>query len=353
MKRLLSKLLLFLPILLAVGTVNYMVDPSQLFGSGRVEREMAVIMLSGQNVANIVNYDHRLLQKMYFESLENPAQVIVAGSSRSMLINATMFPGVQFYNASMAGASIEDYLALQQLMLDEGISPEVVVLDVSPWVFNPNGGQTRWKSMGGEFLRALARLGVSVGLHQRLNSIDYDGYAALFSLPYLQDSLRWLAQDAEFYATAQTRTGELMKLSDGSRVYSAEEEAQTAEQLRQIVRQSLAQPYAMTDFTEMDKQSMELFERVVDAWLASGTQVTLLLAPYQPEYYGALAADSHYQIIERVEEYLHQIAAERGITVMGSYNPAVIGCQAEEFYDGLHPRPSCMERIDFSRVFER
>ena len=81
---------LFLTItgMLAVAATNYCVDPAQLFSGGNYEQGVADILLSGNNVANVSNYDERLLQKAYVNNLKRRNDVIVLGSSRSMQIKS-------------------------------------------------------------------------------------------------------------------------------------------------------------------------------------------------------------------------------------------------------------------------
>ncbi|MCW5887904.1 MAG: DUF1574 family protein [Anaerolineales bacterium] len=340
MKRLLSKLaLLFVPVFLLVGLVNYVVDPSLLFGIGRVEREMAQAMLNGQNIANILNYDHRLLQKFYFAGLQQTPDMVVLGSSRSMLVRASYFPGRHLYNAAVAGGSVEDFLAIDQVMRNNGHRPETVILDISPWVFNRENGQTRWRSLASEYFQALDRLGIDHGLDEYWRSLDVEKYSALFSLPYLQESLRWANRENSYYFTTRSHTGEVLKLSDGSRVYGDEEEKRSAAELQKLVSTAVDN---LSPFNQLDPFFMQVFETFVAGLQAEGVEVVFFLAPYPPAMY---TADAMQPSAQAVEQYLHSFAAQHGITVVGSYDPAALGCDASEFYDAVHPRPSCIAKL--------
>ena len=39
---------------------------------------------------------------------------------------------------------------------------------------------------------------------------------------------------------------------------------------------------------------------------------------------------------------------EKKITIVGSYDPSKLGCEDKDFYDGLHPKSSCMKKIFLS-----
>lgn len=345
MKRLLAKLVLLLaPVFLLVAAVNYLIDPSLLFGNGRIEREMTQTMLSGQNIANILNYDHRLLQKFYFEGLQQTPDIVVLGSSRSMLVRQSHFPGHSLYNAAVAGGSVEDYLSIYQLMLNNGHTPQTVILDISPWVFNRNNGQTRWRSLSAEYFQALDRLEIDHGLDEYLRSIDVEKYSALFSLPYLQESLRWVNRDNTYYATPLTYTGEVIKLSDGSRVYGDDEENRSEAELNRLVSTAIDN---LPEFAELDPYFMQVFDAFVERLQADGVQVVFFLAPYPPAMY---AADALHPSALAVEQYLQTMAAENKILLLGSYDTAAAGCDALEFYDSVHPRPSCIAKLGLEAV---
>jgi hypothetical protein len=39
------------------------------------------------------------------------------------------------------------------------------------------------------------------------------------------------------------------------------------------------------------------------------------------------------------------LADSLGITVLRSYNPRSVNCEKNEFFDGLHPKESCVSKI--------
>lgn len=334
----------FIPVLLIVALINYTIDPSQLFGNGRVEREAAEIILHGENVSNLENFDHRLLQKYYFEGLQLPKDIVVIGSSRAMLLSSSMFPGLTLYNASTAGSSIEDYIAIYDLMVRNEVFPKTLIIEISPWLFNTNSGQVRWKSIATEYLDGLELLEIKNAASDWL-SLDLEKYSGLLSFSYLQDSLRWMGRPNGYYATTQTHTGESMKLSDGSRVYSDKNENLTVEEVRAIVKESLTDPYGLENFTEVDKGILDQFTNLVLHLQNAGTRVILFLAPYHPDYYAGLINNPLYQRITNVEETMRQFAVDFNLELVGSYNPELFGCSPDEFYDGFHARRTCIDRI--------
>lgn len=345
MRKLIFKALRFLPIVIAVAAINYYVDPSQLFGNGRLERWMATTMLRGENVANILNYDDRLLQKYYLEDMPTSKDVFVLGSSRSLLVRSADFPAQSFYNSSLASASVEDYVAVTQLLEERDFIPSTMIVEVTPWIFNKNNGQILWKSLGGEYLRGLTRLNLAVAFSTRLKTLRIGRYAGLFSLPYLQESIRWALIRSAIHATTETNTGETIKLSDGSEIYDAQSQQLSPAEVRKKAIDAVAVPYSLTGFEGIDPSLRLQFEALITSLQDQGVRVVLLLMPYHPDYYNSLIHKKQYKIISDVEAYLHDFAFKNDLEITGSYDPQAAGCSADEYYDGLHARESCLLRI--------
>lgn len=334
-----------------IACINYWVDPSQLFGNGRIEHQVATAMLAGHNASNLVNFDHRLLQKFYFEGAEEPKDIMVLGSSRIMILGGDQFPGHSFYNASVAGASIEDMVAIYQLMLETENLPDTLILEVGPWVFNRQNDQTRWKSLPGEYLRGLKHLGIPADWSTWLSTLDIEKYSALLSPAYLQESIRWWNKPNDLLITSQTHTGQVMKMSDGQRVFDAASDSRDQAALAALVRDSLAAPYSLTQFGGIDTSLTKVFELLAATIQADGVNLVIWLSPFQPDFYSSLVASGEYPIIVEAEDYLRSFAEMNNVPLVGSYDPTKIGCKAMEFYDAIHMRPECLARMEFMDLF--
>jgi hypothetical protein len=45
------------------------------------------------------------------------------------------------------------------------------------------------------------------------------------------------------------------------------------------------------------------------------------------------------------EAAFRKLAKDLQVEILGSYNPKTAGCNSSEFYDGMHPKESCMRKI--------
>jgi len=100
-----KKLMFLLPIVCLIIGFNYFVDPANIFRSEKYCQAVVSLLLKGKNVANITNYDERLLQKEYINSLTQRRDIVVLGSSRVMQISASLFPRHSFLNNGVSGRS--------------------------------------------------------------------------------------------------------------------------------------------------------------------------------------------------------------------------------------------------------
>ncbi|NTW89278.1 MAG: hypothetical protein HGB26_09270 [Desulfobulbaceae bacterium] len=73
-----------------------------------------------------------------------------------------------------------------------------------------------------------------------------------------------------------------------------------------------------------------------------GKRVVVLLIPYHPAVYkDKLMSDALNEVRQRV----NRLEVEEGIHLKGSYNPTDFGCTANEFFDDMHPKDSCLEKL--------
>ena len=50
--------------------------------------------------------------------------------------------------------------------------------------------------------------------------------------------------------------------------------------------------------------------------------------------------------LKLVEQKVHQIAKSVEVLVIGTYNPHAIGCNADEFFDEMHPKATCLAKLE-------
>ena len=77
--------------------------------------------------------------------------------------------------------------------------------------------------------------------------------------------------------------------------------------------------------------------------------IIFLLSPYHPEIW----KNDYLIVVEAmmvVEKRAKEIAKENKINVIGSFDPRKLGCNESEFFDLLHPKKSCLSKIEKLRL---
>lgn len=342
--------LVFATSLCAVAGVNYYVDPANLFGDRTYEAGVAALLAQGKDVANVTDYDERLVQKFFAERLTARRDVLVLGSSRAMNLVPGNFGSTNFFNASVSGASLEDLSAILQIYRERSLLPRRLVLGVDPWMFNRNSGQARWKSLEAEYARAVSR---GHGGDDAVFGGATSRASQLISYAYLRASLQAPdRRDRNFFATEAAELDVNIRRADGTITYRRELAHRGIDEVRAwVLKQASQTPvYSLGQFRELDAEDRRQFASLLDRLRREGVEVSLFLAPYHPAMYEALSrADGPYAMVAQAERYVRDVARVRNLPLFGSYDPAATGCPAAEFYDEMHPKPSCLDRIVKSR----
>ena len=138
---------LILLIISLISSFNYQVDSSGVFGHSNYLSKAAKALTSGKMIAGLQNVDDRLFQELIIKNLQVRNDIIAIGSSTTMQLRKAVVSKdkMNFFNHSLNGASLEDYIAIVGAYeLIHGYLPSTVILGVDPWVFNKNNGQGRW-----------------------------------------------------------------------------------------------------------------------------------------------------------------------------------------------------------------
>lgn len=131
--------------------VNYWGDGGHLFND-RYEKKIAALVLSGHYVTNISNYDERSVVKEFAKNCKTHYDVLIIGSSRTLIINSANFQNLKVFNSSVSGASVEDLVAIYQMYKTQKMLPKKILFGIDPWLFNKNNGQNRWLPLKKEYL---------------------------------------------------------------------------------------------------------------------------------------------------------------------------------------------------------
>ena len=150
MRKILLKLsIIFIPFAIIIVTINYNVDPANIFSGDEYVDKIANIIASGNNADNILNCNERLLQKHFLQKQkEKNPDVVIMGSSRIMEISSNVYSNKTLLNIGVSHANINDLIALAGLMNELKIKPKEVVINVDPFLIcKGDKGADEWVTL--------------------------------------------------------------------------------------------------------------------------------------------------------------------------------------------------------------
>ena len=290
--------------------------------------------LASKLTGNVAVYSSNINERRFIKAYVSKTHIIpdylIIGSSRSMQIGRNSGLS-ETMNLSVSGASIEDVVAIWNLASDKFKSAQIVI-GVEPWMFNGKYGQEQWMDLGLEFNKEALLLGF-----QGKNYAKFSPKANILDEMY-RDFYDDINQSR---IESSDNSPELRDkiLSDGSRVINIESSNKNIGLIEKNALEVF--DYGMKNF-EYSSLNYEYLKNLLRE-ISSEYQVLIFLPPYQHKTYQLI--ENRLSIVIDLENKIKDLADSLGITVLGSYNPRSVNCEKNEFFDGLHPKESCVSKI--------
>jgi len=319
---------------------NYKIDSLGLFGNTNYLLKAAKVLTNGHMIAGLKDNDERLFQELIIKNLKVKNEVVLIGSSRSMEIRKRFFleDKTTFFNHSVSGASLEDYIAIIGIYeAIRGYLPKTIILGIDPWIFNKYNGQRRWKTLGKYYDYEIQKIYnnnianesiVNVTKWKQLINYDY----TIANIKFLQNILK---NKHQFYMTDKINIDDIVKETDGSIHYPFKRRFIGKEEVLKSAIQYTKEPvYSLEKFTRLD--NISLFESLIQYLQQKKIKIIFFLPPYNPISYDILSQEKKYKIIDNIENYIRDFAAKKQIIIKGSYNPHKYKFKVNDFFDGMH-----------------
>lgn len=337
-------------LILLISTFNYKVDSSGLFGNSNYLLQAAKALTNGKIISGLHNADQRSLQELIIKNLHVKNDVIVTGSSKSMMLRKRFFlkEEINFFNHASYGGSLEDYISI--IAAYENIHnyvPKTVIIGIDTWTFNKYNGQIRWKTLENYYNMGIANIyNKKVKNTHNINTlkwkqlINYD-----YTLLNIKSFLALLKSGSKaFEIIDNIEVDRLIREPDGSIHYPHGKRYRKSNEV-EILAKSYTQGsvYGLGNYKEL--HNIQLFEDFIAYLQAKGTKVIFFLTPYHPTSYDILIKDEKYKHINIVEEYLIKFSKTKNIELKGSYNPHKYNFTNKDFFDGMHGHDVVAKKI--------
>ena len=321
-----------LPLLLILMGVNYFVDPAHKFDDN-YEKRIASFLAKGEAVTNVDNCDERMLKKYLIEANKGKHfDYVFFGSSRCMTIS-TETTGQNLFNLGVSGATIQDFIALYQLCIDNDITFEHAVISIDPGLLNDKNADVRWKTLESSYNKFN-------GKNETTNkNIDLTKVKTLFSVSYFQSAYKGaikslisgnaIRNDLEIASTYENRLQ--TNFPDGTITYGEVYRDASQSSIDKKASNPLRQEFVSYD--KLSQTYRKLFEGFLDNLHCE--TISFITFAYMEGYYNRLM-----QVPGIVEQtnYLNDLAKKKRYSNFGSYNPKEENALNTDFYDELHLR---------------
>lgn len=363
MKKWCKAIFFVLPLLCMVAAVNWYVDSYAYLRVtyDQIGGQMAVNSMNVEGLEESDFNDRNLLLACLTQQSE-AKEVIVAGSSRVMNFDHTMFGTDSFYNTALSESTIYDLLAVVAILEQNGQLPDKMIIGVDAFLFNASHNNDRWMDLKDYVTymeEQLTNAGFGeAGVTTGDNNAATAGQTQKFKMNTGRDNSKWLSPDYFRYNvtllpehkrfavsyTQEWETEKYLKHYDGSIAYQKSLREVDVSEVEELTRQSIEEHvvYRLTDYKEIDERSMELLNMLTDYLLSRGVEVILYLPPYSPMMYNYIESEEPFRIAFQVEERVVQMASDKHIALYGSYDPAGCGLEMTDLYDIYHVKTEKM-----------
>ncbi len=346
-----------LVVYLMFGLFNYKIDPAHRWHGLNLPFDK---WMQDQILLTPINYDERLYVRGMIEKTKY-ADVLIMGSSRVLLIDQSLFKNSKILNTGLSGGTVEDYIAIWQLLLDQNISIKSLVIFIDPYIFNKNSGQLRWQTNEVYYEKFIQ--------HNKLTKLsNYDKFKYyknktkqqfneikdLFSAKTLIASFQQLFTEDDFNLIKivdlpENRMGRYL---DGSIQYTKKELTnQTLEKVRDDVSNFITiGGFKYLSDWEFNEPLALQFIQMLESAKKQSIDIKIILPPYQHKAFQYIQSSSSYKNIlletkNRINSISNLIQFQNKLTFCDAFDPYQLNCKETDFIDAAHAKKECIIKI--------
>jgi len=355
---------LFVIVLLTITALtNFIVDPAQvypkLFSNNKsiLKNFSKELSLSKYGIINEYNNLNERDRKKAIAMFSQGADCAIIGSSHVMQISAYKEDKVlttycnSLINLGVSGGTLEDYFAFSNMLLENKNHVDTIVFGIAPWSLK-FGSDGRWGRIKSDFDTMNSKLNIARQYpnHSYAVSLIFN----LVNLEYLIESFDKLTVKKESFKEKEKESfkqakkhnvnkgikGKEVTLPDGGWEYTA----------KHISEAGLWTSDGIHDY-KISKVNGEWFEESaindligLIEFLKPKFNIVFVMTPYHPKVWAT--KQPTIEAMQSVENRILMLAKQLNITVIGSYNPARIGCFESEFFDAMHANMKCLKKLE-------
>jgi hypothetical protein len=171
-------------------------------------------------------------------------------------------------------------------------------------------------------------------------------WLGLLSLPTTwSNAVRWLTAPALPGPTREPSAASLDVVNvDGSISWSRQHRAQfTPERTRREAQAALRERRSRSPV--IDRAAVDAVDRLLGLLNQRGVRIVLAHPPFNPDFYGGIEGTQYGAGLQHVEALTERLARKHGAIVVGSFDPAKVGCRTPMYIDSEHSGPACLQLV--------
>ncbi len=302
---------------------------------------------TGMNFAvHDLNVDIRGIRQAEIAAWTAPPDIMILGASHWQEAHGDLTPGWDVFNGHVHRDYYDDFLAMVEVLIRADKMPNHLVISIRDSTFTPP--ELRSDALWHPFIEEFRQMEARLDLDRRPIRHDFHANALLdlFSVPLgLSAFNRWMEKPETPGPTFATTMESLdILLSDGSIKWSKEHLRTFT--FERAVRESLA----MADVVKNKKHTISddgliAIDRLLGLLNDRGVGVTLVHPPFNPSFYAIIEGTPYEEHLERVHAITMGFAEKYGFSTASSFDPRVVGCEADMYIDAEHGRPACLKKV--------
>lgn len=329
----------------AVWQINRAYAPEMYDRSG--PKVMAEALARHQNYAVFdLNINIREMRDEHIARLDYTPDVVILGASHWQEAHANLVRHKRLYNSHVHRDYWEDPLGVVEMFVRHNRLPKQMIIAVrdNQFVSIPERRDHLWLP-GIPYYRDMARrLGLEAQSHW--STLPVERWRELLSLPMLHTNVaRWYNATSRPHATDATELPDLdILLPGGSIVWSqAHKRLFTPERTERLSVEFAA--FKAKNPPTIDPKGVEAFDALLAFLKRRGVEVFLAHPPYNSVFWQNVQGTPYMPAVRKVEQLTRDLADRHGARVIGSFDPADLGCAMSQYIDAEHADPACLGRL--------
>ena len=304
-------------------------------------------LAGGDNYAVFdLNVNIRAIRSAQIAKLNAAPDVALIGASHWQEAHGDLMPNARFLNVHVHRDYYEDLLAMSEVLVRNDKLPRTMVIAFRDAIFSPieERRDHLWLPAVADYRAMSARLNIEP--HSTFATLPVARLREQISMPMLFNNVtRWYNADLLPGATQHRAFSSLdTLLPDGSITWSRQHRAQfTAERSRKLAL--AAAVFQSSRPHGIDPKGVEAVDALLGFLTMKGVDVVIAFPPFNPVFFDKVRDTPFMPGLRRLEAVSRGLAGKHGLRVIGSFDPADLGCTAAMFIDAEHSNPLCLSRI--------